>query len=705
MADTPRAVGCAGEETTSLQVTEATDQKVISEELPISELSKRPYISLRALLPCVTEWHQRWHVRNRKRFRLLRILWFTLGAVNLGHLIILLTSLIYNLYVNSWVEMHKLPVTDELHDSGLLHYETNCVAIYPEYTGQEDWYLLDFLPYASLPKKRAVFAMPVQITTFQECYNAFWLGVHPSKRRFVNGQLRFLGKRADLSCLQLGRSEVNETATVANCLTVSFHFRLRSATDFTGLKHWGSPSNPKPIVAYIGGHGLLYHRPHLIPLNIAAELDVLYVVIRYRLGVFGFGDFGTPDYGPNHGVEDVRKALQWLYENARLFGGSLNDITLIGEDSGVSIALAVSGDRYVSQDNDNSTQPYLISKLWLHDGGLIIPKIPSEKRPFHSLVLSDIGLFSACRRWQSENAGVNSGGGGSTLANRIACLEESISETAWLERTPKVWLHADERMAVLPRKEEEEELTASLILADPHVSRVVSPLEVLPVRDLPLVWVSSLNHPSPLPPEALSLKDFKIMIKSTFTGFSSVTTRRKYDEELLLAYGPMIKAVQHNTSKMCYSPIINAIITDLRAVCGVDLYLRRLMRTLVNQRGPIYRVLSEVEPTKLEEKTVGRPYNVPAFLIGQRQRGPGYPSEFLRRALAAFLQKGRVEGMKELHYPRGIDDPDLETTFNILGPAGLTTAGARVIAHFAACKAWISDKGETEFAIKHGRLN
>ncbi|CDS40260.2 neuroligin [Echinococcus multilocularis] len=299
---------------------------------------------------------------------------------------------------------------------------------------------------------------------------------------------------------------------------------------------------------------------------------------------------------------------------------------------------------------------------------------------------------------------VNSGSGGSTLANRIACLEESISEAAWLERTPGVWLHADERMAMLPRKEEEEELTASLLLADPQVSRVVSPLKALSVRDLPLVWVSSLNHPCPPPPEALSLKAFKNMIKKTFSEFSSTNTRRKYDEELLLAYEPMLKAVQHNTSKMRYSPIVNAIITDLRAVCGVDLYLRRLMRMSMIQRGPVYRVLSEVDPTKLEEKTVGRSYDMPAFLIGHQQRGQGtgYPLEFLRRALATFLRSGRAEGMKELRYPRAVDDPDLETTFNILGPAGLTTARARVIAHFAACKAWVGEKGETEFAIKYG---
>ncbi|VDM16815.1 unnamed protein product [Hydatigera taeniaeformis] len=698
MTNPVQVADCAGEKETGLQFSEPTECKTTSEGIAISDLSKRPYLSVSALLPSPTEWHERWHVRNRKRFRILRLLWFTFAAVNLSHLIILLGSLIYNLYVNWWVEVHKLPMTDEHHGDGLLYYETSCVAIYPEHTGQGDWYLLDFLPYAALPNKRAVFAMPVQITTFQECYNAFWLGVHPSKRQFVNGQLRFLGKRADLSCLQLGRSEVNETATVANCLTVSFHFRVGSATNFTGLKQWGSISDPKPIVAYIGGRGLLYHRPQIIPLSIAEELDVLYVVIRYRLGVFGFGDFGTPNYGPNHGVEDVRKALQWLYENARLFGGSPNTMTVIGEDSGASIALAVSGDRYISEGNTNSTQVSIIFKM---------PEIPSEKRPFHSLVLSDIELLAACRRWQSENEGLSSGGGSSTLANRIRCLEESVSETTWLERTPGVWLHADERMTMLPHKAEEEELMASLLLADPQVSRVVSPLKLLTTRDLPLVWLSSLYHPYPPPPKALSLKDFKNMIKSTFSKFSSVNTRRKYDEELLSAYGPMLKAAQKNTSKTPYSQIVNAIITDLRAVCGVDLYLRRLMRMSMIQQSPIYRILSEAEPTTLEEKTVGRPYSMPPFLVGQRQtdQRPDYPSEFLRRAFATFLQKGRVESMKELHYPRNINDPDLETTFNILGPVGLTTASARVIAHFAACKAWISEKDETEFAIKYGRLN
>ena len=345
-----RAAYSAAGEAVSTEVTE--DKKKSN----ASELVKRPHLALDELLPNPVEWQQKWHTRNHKRFQLLRFLWFTLAAANLTHFIVLLISLGYRLYLNSWIKSHTLPVITKTPSSDSPYYVTNCAAIYPEYTGQQDWYLLDFLPYASLPRKQAAFAMSVRISTFQECYNAFWLGVHPSKRQFVNGQLRFLGKRADMSCLQLGRGGLGESATVANCLTVSFHFRLRNLNQFSGVGSRTPSTHLKPTIAYIGGQGLLYHRPQLIPLNLENELGVLYIVIRYRLGVFGFGDFDTVDYGPNHGVEDVRNALQWIYENAEMFCGSPKNLTLIGEGSGVSIALAVSRDRYAPSDGKtNST--------------------------------------------------------------------------------------------------------------------------------------------------------------------------------------------------------------------------------------------------------------------------------------------------------------------------------------------------------------
>ncbi|VDD83075.1 unnamed protein product [Mesocestoides corti] len=307
------------------------------------------------LIPTANEWQRQWTERNRKRTRFLTILLYFLVGINFMHIILLFVCLFYNVYRHSWIQRHTLPTTQDNYEEDALHFLTDCVAIYPEYSGVQDWYTIEFLPYAALPRKRAYFAMPVHIATFQECYNAFWLGVHPSKRKFVHGQLRFFGHTASANCLQLGQGKAARTATVMNCLTLSFHFQLSAAANFSGMECGNCHKPPIPVVAYIGGRGMLYHQPKLISPQLASDLGVLYVVIHYRLGIFGFGDFGTQDYGPNHAVEDVRKALQWLHDNARMFGGAAKDLTLIGEDSGASIALAVSADRHVSTEEKNST--------------------------------------------------------------------------------------------------------------------------------------------------------------------------------------------------------------------------------------------------------------------------------------------------------------------------------------------------------------
>lgn len=148
------------------------------------------------------------------------------------------------------------------------------------------------------------------------------------------------------------------------------------------------------------------------------------------------------------------------------------------------------------------------------------------------------------------------------------------------------------------------------------------------------------------------------------------------------------------------------MIADLRSVCGVDLYLSLFLRKGVIHQTPTYRVLSEVNFLKQKKKARNQLYDIPAFLNDSKQPNEAkYSSELLRKMLATFVRKGEVEGMKELHYPRGPNDPDFETTFNILGPAGLTTATTRVVAHFAACKVWLGESGETELAIRYGELN
>ncbi|KAM7539668.1 hypothetical protein Aperf_G00000027966 [Anoplocephala perfoliata] len=327
----------------------------IEDQSVYKELQKRPLLNAEELLPTQGDWEKWWKERNKKRLRRLKILWLTLALLLCGHLGIVIMTLIYRLHIQTWVLRHTLPQFHTGVSEGSVYFDTNCAAIYPEYTGTDDWYIIDGLPYATLPRKRAYFASSKYINTFLECYLAYWLNVPPSKRQFINGQLRFFGKSINSSCLQIGREGVNETASVANCLTLSFYFQLRNSVNFSGIPNLYSPDPPKSVVAYIGGRGLLNHRPKLLPIDLLMRLDIFYIIIRYRLGVFGFGDFETAEYGPNHGVEDVRKALQWIHENALRFGGSPRELTLIGENSGAAIAMQVGNYKLESFVKSNIT--------------------------------------------------------------------------------------------------------------------------------------------------------------------------------------------------------------------------------------------------------------------------------------------------------------------------------------------------------------
>lgn len=327
------------------------------ESFGIAELTKRPHISIHTLLPTAEEWNRTWEDTKRHRLRLVRILAGVLLGVNLAHLLILMACFVYRIVLRNWIYKHTLPggEAQEAYAENKLYFLTDCAAIYPKPAGYDDYYTLDFLPYATLPRKRALFAMPMHTMTFQECYQAFWLGVHPSKRQFVHGQLRFLGDELNTSCLQLGAKRANEFVSVAQCLTLSFNFRLSGASGYSGVQFGDTPTPQLPVVAYIGGSGLLRHRPGLISPQESSRIGAFYVVIRYRVGIFGFGDFGTPDYGPNHAVEDLRKALNWLHDNAAMFGGNAENITLVGEGSGATLALAISSDRCPPKEDSNET--------------------------------------------------------------------------------------------------------------------------------------------------------------------------------------------------------------------------------------------------------------------------------------------------------------------------------------------------------------
>ena len=112
------------------------------------------------------------------------------------------------------------------------------------------------------------------------------------------------------------------------------------------LNIW-KPSNVStnlPILFYVHGGSLTTGSSAYEDYNgeEVAKRGVIMITIQYRLGVFGY--FAHPDLAKespngttgNYGLLDQIAALQWVNDNATLFGGDKDNITIAGESAGSS---------------------------------------------------------------------------------------------------------------------------------------------------------------------------------------------------------------------------------------------------------------------------------------------------------------------------------------------------------------------------------
>ena len=127
--------------------------------------------------------------------------------------------------------------------------------------------------------------------------------------------------------------------------------RQNMSEDCLYLNVW-RPNNDKkdlPICVYIHGGSLTGGSGAGSDFNgeEMAKLDVVFISIQYRLGVFGY--FAHPDLQAessnhttgNYGLLDQIKALEWINKNASYFGGDASNITIAGESAGSSSVSAI----------------------------------------------------------------------------------------------------------------------------------------------------------------------------------------------------------------------------------------------------------------------------------------------------------------------------------------------------------------------------
>lgn len=117
--------------------------------------------------------------------------------------------------------------------------------------------------------------------------------------------------------------------------------------DCLTLNIWSPAADGKkrPVMVWVhGGAFLLGSARAYSGAHLAAQGDIVVVAINYRLGVFGFVNFGEAlgddRVASNLGLRDQVLALQWVRDRIEAFGGDPDQVTLAGESAGsMSVSL------------------------------------------------------------------------------------------------------------------------------------------------------------------------------------------------------------------------------------------------------------------------------------------------------------------------------------------------------------------------------
>ncbi|MFQ6330484.1 carboxylesterase/lipase family protein [Nocardia sp. CWNU-33] len=108
-------------------------------------------------------------------------------------------------------------------------------------------------------------------------------------------------------------------------------------------------STPRPVLVFIHGGGYVIGTSALSLYSgarLAVRGDVVVVSLNYRLGAFGyvdFGEFSTPErpFDANLGLRDQVAALAWVQRNIAAFGGDPGNVTIFGESAGAHAVLSL----------------------------------------------------------------------------------------------------------------------------------------------------------------------------------------------------------------------------------------------------------------------------------------------------------------------------------------------------------------------------
>lgn len=171
------------------------------------------------------------------------------------------------------------------------------------------------IPYATPPVGSLRWKAPLDPTP--------WLGTRKTKKFGSSAAqfMPFLGSIGSEDCLYLNiwRPKTSETG-----LPVYFY-----------IHGGGNSIGSSAEVAYYGN-------------AVVERSNLLYISVNYRLGAMGWfihpavtGDGSPEDKSGNFGTLDLIKALEWVRDNIKAFGGDPNNVTIAGESGGAFNVLSL----------------------------------------------------------------------------------------------------------------------------------------------------------------------------------------------------------------------------------------------------------------------------------------------------------------------------------------------------------------------------
>jgi para-nitrobenzyl esterase len=106
---------------------------------------------------------------------------------------------------------------------------------------------------------------------------------------------------------------------------------------------------PRPVMVFIHGGGYMLGTTALSLYSgsrLAVRGDVVVVSMNYRLGGFGYVDFGEfstaqRPFDSNLGLRDQVAALRWVQRNIAAFGGDPDNVTVFGESAGAHAVVSL----------------------------------------------------------------------------------------------------------------------------------------------------------------------------------------------------------------------------------------------------------------------------------------------------------------------------------------------------------------------------